>query len=168
MVIYQIITRELKPLGIAFFGAGGLFLAACQSTSTGDPNRLPNQLAVNARIKQNGENFSKLSSSQKSAVKKGIVSKGMKKEAVRLAWGKPDKIQQRSSSQGKKELWTFYRREEVILDSQSPNAMISRFYRSSDKYYDGSTNSALHTVQRVDRTVSFLNGRVVSWTRTRY
>ena len=158
----------MKSIGLALMVAGALLLVACQSTSTGDPNRLPNQLAVNARIKQNGEKYSKLSSSQKAAVRKGTVSKGMKKDAVRLAWGKPDKTQQTSSSNEKKEQWIFYRREEVDIDYQSPYGMISRFHRSSNKYYDGYTNSTLSTVQRVDRTVSFVNGRVVSWTRTRY
>lgn len=157
----------MKFIGLALTGVSTLLLVGCLATPEGGGSiGLPNQLAVNTRIQQNGEKYSKLNSSQKSAVKKGSISEGMKKDAVRLAWGKPDKVE--TSSSGQKELWIYYEREQVDIDYRTPSGMFSKFYRSSNKYYDGHSNSELRTVQRMDRTVSFYKGRVLAWTRTRH
>lgn len=154
----------MKSIGLLLGIISPFLLIACQTTSTGDPNRRPGQLDVQARISQNYNKFSKLNSSQKKAVKRGTVSKGMKKEAVRLAWGKPDQVKK----SGNKEQWIYYRSEEVVFDPQSSRTGWAQYYSSADKYYDGNFHKPFKTVRREDRTVHFEGGRVVSWTRTRY
>jgi hypothetical protein len=159
----------MKSIRLLLVGVCPLLLIACKSTSTGDPNRIPNQLAVKTRISQSPEKFSKLSSSQKKVVSQGRVAKGMSRESVRLAWGKPDKIQQIKSSVGKKEQWIYLRVEQVDPGSQSDiPGKYGRYFRGSEKYYDGYSHSEFRSVQVEDRTVVFVDGRVVSWTRTRY
>ena len=164
----------MKSIGLLIVIICPLLFVACETTtSAGDPNRHPHQLAVNTRIKQNSERYSKLSSSQKKAVKQGSLSKGMSKEAVRLAWGKPDKIQQVKTSKGKREHWIYLRIEQVGPGYQSSTAagklsQYSQYFRGTEKYYDGHSQNQFRSIQVEDRTAVFAGGRVVSWTRTRY
>ncbi|MDF1816815.1 MAG: hypothetical protein P1V20_31725 [Verrucomicrobiales bacterium] len=126
-------------------------------------NHLTGQLGARNRISQSPDKFSKLSKSQKTAVKQGQVCRGMSKDAVCLAWGKPDQVQK----SGKKVVWIYMSREQVDYDYTSQAGNLSRYFSSSEKYYDGHSSEGLTTVERLDRTVVFERGRVVSVARSR-
>lgn len=154
----------MKSIGLLLGLVSPLVLIACQTVSTGDPGRRPAGIDITTRISQNSQHYSKLSSSQKKNIRKGSVSKGMKKEAVRIAWGKPDEVVKK----GNKEQWIYYRTEQVVFDPQDERAGWGRYFSSSEKYEDGNFHKPFRNVRREDRTVHFEGGRVVSWTRTRY
>ncbi len=155
----------MKFLGFLLLAVCPLLFVACQTMSTGHPDRRPGQFAVSSRISQHSDQFSKLSSSHQKAVRQGKVVKGMSNFAVRLAWGRPDEVK---SLGGKKEKWIYYRTEEVVFRDPGAGTKWSRFYQSTEKYYDGHTHDEFRAVKQEDRTVHFENGRVVSWTQSRY
>lgn len=179
----------MKHTKLLLLGICPLLFAACQSTLPGDPDRLAvSQVGVQNRINQNQDEFSKLGSYYQKSVSQGTVSKGMSRAAVQLAWGTPDEVEK--SKSGGKEIWTYYRTEQVdevtaaaasaaTAPAFTPPAgklgsviaFASKFYGSggsSNKYFEGGTQSETRTIRRVNRTAVFENGALASWTRARH
>src|SRR5207302_10561937 len=74
-----------------------LFLAALCGCST-----------VQSRIRERHEVFEKLSARDQGLVTKGEVREGMTKDAVYIAWGKPDEVMEGSKEKRPFELWRYY------------------------------------------------------------
>jgi hypothetical protein len=62
---------------------------------------------VQRRVERNPELFAKLSESQKGNVMSGRVAEGMSKDAVFLAWGKPQRISVGKRNGMKTERWDY-------------------------------------------------------------
>ncbi len=148
------------------FGVLGLFVTSCQSTSTGDPEKPSNHLAVKSRVAHNAEKYAGLSSQHKAAVDAGKVVHGMSKQAARLAWGKPSQTQQMANG---REMWVYYRREQTTVDYHHRYDPLNYFGRRHHYGYPTSyTTSHLRPTQHLDRSITFAHGKVVAWTRDRH
>ncbi len=129
------------------------------------------QTGPEARISQDPAKYSRLSSSDKELVSQGNIRKGMTRDAVYLAWGRPDIVREGSAG----EAWAYVGSAGVPVRSLS-YANIHRPYYSHFGvhprygYCSGSgwyLDSGIDFVPYVQKTVRFSGNRVTSWERTR-
>jgi len=66
------------------------------------------------RIEKNPERFASLSPDQQELAEQGKIEKGMHKDGVYIAMGKPDKVTQGANSRGDYEQWNYYRLQPII------------------------------------------------------
>jgi hypothetical protein len=114
--------------------------------------------SVENRIEKNRPAFDRLSPEERKLVSEEKIGEGMNRDAVRIAWGKPDRITRMSQAGRNFEIWTYYRyQQETIPDYQYVPRRVGRgiAYQSlfSPRY---ETNASL------DRRAVFENDRVVT------
>jgi hypothetical protein len=67
------------------------------------------------RISRNAESFSKLSTADQASVREGKVREGMSKEAVFMAWGRPNQVSEGSRNGAKLERWSYTTLQPVFM-----------------------------------------------------
>ncbi len=128
-----------------------LFLCNCSST-------------IQSRIDENPKMFASLTGSQKSAVSKGMVLKGMPMDAVYLAWGKPDGIKEGNINGKKLEKWRY--------SSHMPVWTQDVIY-SNHHYYDHDycgpfyNSTGVGYIPYTSAIVEFENRKVMAWEQDR-
>lgn len=133
-----------------------LFLVSCGGT-------------VQSRIEKNPELYQKLSTKHKVLVEKGRIARGMDKEAVFLAWGKPARVSDGENSKGRFERWN-YTTLEPIYTHGFHGSFGRRYYRRGNHYgsrygYSPGFSSNVHYIPRDSARVDFRNNRVADWQR---
>ena len=146
---------------------------ACQSIE-GDNNH-GGSLGLNSRLTRNASSVEKLSSAQKKQVKQGRIANGMTKEAVRVAWGKPDRVKNLSSGGKKIERWYYMGSEGVYESGQIGFSHLAGMgprgvngpYRLPFDSSGNDTRGNNFAREYVSRSVDFRSGKVISWTHPR-
>lgn len=160
-----------------------LLMVGCNSTNSGGNQSAVHKassskpgatkVAINRRISKNQGKFQKLSSYHQSKVSNGDLAEGMSKDAVFLAWGKPDKVTDSTMHGAKSELWMYTGREARPTTSIGIGYGFPYGAGFFDRYnYENhgpgwDFESDVRMVETMDRTVHFKNGSVVGWQRTR-
>lgn len=119
--------------------------------------------------------FSKLPSRDKDLVSKGNVKEGMSKDAVFLAWGRPDMVKEGSQHGRSSESWAYFGSTPVPASSFSyanPHLGFYGRYGMHPRYGYGcgpgwSYDTGVNFVRHVDKTVQFSGNRVTAWERRR-
>ena len=125
----------------------GLALSSCQSSTPA------------TRIAAHPAMFSSLPVAQQSLVKQGRLAEGMSRDAVFLAWGKPNSVPYQAYRDGKNiERWYYKGYDPVIVMNDDP---MLPFYGGYYPYYSTSTMFVPYTTAYVE----FVNGRLKSWAR---
>ncbi len=70
----------------------------------------------NTRIERNPGKFSQLPPYQQSLVEQGRIQKGMSKDGVYLAMGKPDRVSYGASQDGDFEEWNYYSLQPIVTN----------------------------------------------------
>ncbi len=135
---------------LPFLLAACLMLASCVS---------PTQ----RRIEKNPDLYNALNEHQKELVQHGAIEEGMSKEAVFLAWGKPDRGS-RGSKLGKAyERWSYAGYEPAYMSPYGPAyGWASGPWVYDPYFYPG---PPVTMVPYEARWVEFLNNRVSGWSR---
>ena len=138
-----------------------LLLSSCQ---TGAENR----------ISQNPALYKKLSTKDRALVAAGDVREGMSKDAVYLAWGRPDMVRESSTTGNISESWAYFITRPVPTSSLSYANVYRPFYgrygvhprfgycRGIGPHYN-----SVDYVRYASKTVTFLGNYVVAWEQTR-
>jgi hypothetical protein len=84
----------MKSLTVLFTAAASLLLASCASP-------------VAMRIERNPDIYNNLSERHKSLVARGEITEGMSKQAVFIAWGRPDRAFKGSRNGRALEQWSY-------------------------------------------------------------
>jgi hypothetical protein len=132
------------------------------------------------RIEQNPVIFEKIPDSQRSMVESGRIKNGMNKDAVFIAWGKPDGVAEGESDKKRFERWTYTSLSPVYSTNfhggygeggygryspyDSPFPYRGGYGRRGYRYGYGQT---IDYVPVPSATVDFQNGRVTKWQRGR-
>lgn len=131
---------------ILLFGIG--FLCGCAST-------------VADRRKQMIGAYSQLPSEMQTLVDTGQIKVGLPKDAVYIAWGKPDQTVQGESAQGKAETWLYY--GSTLHPYQYWNYGYWGPWHHSYYYSGPYLDTDWYPVYYIAREVQFENDRVKSW-----
>ncbi len=152
---------------IGLLAGAALFLSGCATATVG------------GRIESNPEAFNRLPPEDQSLVRQGRISEGMTKEAVTLAWGRPDRVSERSEGGTLQEIWQYASYRPVTMSPVDyelayQNYFYSPYWRRRgpyycDPYYGYGYGFAAHTSFQpyLEGEVVFENGKVVSWERVR-
>jgi len=141
-----------------------LCLTSCQ---TSPKPKYSDHAGINHRIKKHILKYDNLSEQHKTKVRQGEIVEGMSRDAVFLAWGKADRVQQASTNGRKSEHWAYF--------ASDPVSTASVGYGGGGPwgggYHHGGTGwgvgSDVHVVDYVARSVDFASDRVVAWQRSR-
>ena len=138
-------------LKIIFIFISTLFLSNCSSR-------------IQSRIDENPKMFASLTGTQKSAVSKGMILKGMPMDAVYLAWGKPDGTKEGNINGKKIEKWRY--------SSHMPVWTQDVIY-SNHHYYDHDycgpfyNSTGVGYIPYTSAIVEFENRKVMAWEQDR-
>lgn len=115
------------------------------------------------RISKNPQLFEKLPSKQKELVQRGQVSKGMHKDGVYLAWGKPARVAIGYKNNKSYENWVYTRSVPVYNHGFHTNYGYGwgRYWRGP-RYGVGFSPNVTY-VSKPASAVIFNNSKVVSW-----
>tara|TARA_R110002096_G_scaffold44229_7_gene118958 strand:- start:2584 stop:3063 length:480 start_codon:yes stop_codon:yes gene_type:complete len=131
------------------------------------------------RISQNPTQYANLSTRDKERVNRGQVTEGMSKDAVTLAWGRPDRVRKSSRNGKAAETWSYLGSEPVQSTSVGynigPYSPRSPFYDRYDGYgrrgYNRvgpmNINTGVDFIPYIAKTVEFSGNRVVAWEQSR-
>ncbi len=144
-----------------------LVLTGCQSRS-----------AMEKRVDKNPALFGALSQNEKDLVLRGEITEGMSRDAVFLAWGRPDMVRSGSRDGQGRERWGYFDNAPVHSASIGfgvGNYSHSPFYSSFGMhprfgYGYGPGWDYGHDVDflpYLEKSAEFENGRVVAWDRQR-
>jgi hypothetical protein len=138
-------------LKIIIFFASTLLLCNCVST-------------IQSRIDGNPKMFAALTGTQKNAVSKGTILKGMTMDAVYLSWGRPDGIKE-SNIDGKDiEKWRYSSHMPVW----NQNIIYSNHHYYHHDYYGPFYNStSVGYIPYTSAIVEFENRKVTGWEQER-
>lgn len=122
---------------------------------------------IERRVTSNPQLFQKLSVSHQSAVRNGEVKEGMSKDAVFLAWGRPNRIQTGRRNGQALERWSYNSYEPVYSSSFG---FVTTFGHGChggiyDPFYWGGPQIDYVPVE--GRSVEFVNDKVVGFTMGR-
>lgn len=126
------------------------FFTACAST-------------IQDRRKERFAAYSALPPETQTLVDKGQIKVGMPKDAVYIAWGKPDQIIQSETNQGRAETWVYHG------SSLRPYHYWNYGYHGWGPYYHYYSmplpylDTDYYPVYYVSAEVTFQNDRVTSW-----
>ena len=118
---------------------------------------------IEDRRKERLSVYSQLPPEMQALVDKGQIKVGMPKDAVYIAWGKPDQIIQSESDQGRTETWIYYGSSLRPYHYWSYNGW-GPFYH--DHYFYSPApylETDYYPQYYVSAEVMFQNDRVVSW-----
>ena len=116
---------------------------------------------IQDRRKERLAAYSQLAPDTQSLVDKGQIKVGMPKDAVYIAWGKPDQIIQGESDQGKNDTWLYY--SSTLHPYQYWNYGYWGPSRHGYLYSTPYLDTDWYPVYYVAREVQFENDRVKSW-----
>ncbi len=126
------------------------------------------------RINKNPDKFAKLSSSHRASVTQGKVVEGMSRDAVYLAWGRPDIVRTGSRNGNSTETWAYTLTQPASFYGPSMRySGYSGFYsrygvHPSLDYCRGAGwgfGAGYQFTETISKTVEFSNDRVVAWER---
>ena len=128
------------------------------------------------RIEKRPDLFERLTPREKELVAAGEIAEGMSRDAVYLAWGRPDMVRSGSRQGESSESWAYF-------DSVPMNTVSIGF--GTGGYHSFYTDYGIHPrfgygvgpgwsystgvdfVGHISRTVEFSNDRVIAWERRR-
>jgi len=157
----------MKIIFLPLLSLAAVVLASCASSSP------------TSRIEKNPAIFDRVPSSQRGLVEEGRIENGMGKDAVFIAWGKPDSVAEGESDRRRFERWTYTSLKPVLSNSfyggyGGYGRGFSRYGSYYDPYYGhGRRNFGYGYGQAIDYVpvrsaiVDFTNGRVTKWQRGR-
>lgn len=160
-------THPLVFPAAAIAGFCALSLASCETRS-----------AAERRVDRHPALFTKLSSSQQTAVLDGDVREGMSRDAVYLAWGRPDVVRAGSRHGKKTEHWAWLDRQSVQVGisygygyGYGPHPFYHHFGVHPRYGYcfgpDWRFSDGLEFGTSIRKTVDFSGDRVVAWEERR-
>lgn len=151
-------SRPLRALiPAAAVAAAGLFLISC--ATPGPPGR----------IERYPDMYAALPPATQQAVREGRIQEGMSKDAVYLAWGKPDVVTMGSQSGVSFEHWRYTALQPIYHSNLTMGygfgyrGYYGRHYSPAYFAYDTGPDYVPVTAA----VVRFKNDRVVSWERAR-
>lgn len=150
-------TPSLQP-----FAACGLAVAAFALLCGACASRP----ASEKRFERNPEIISKLSSRERELVRRGEVAEGMSRDAVFIAWGRPDDVRTGSREGRERERWTYFSRSGGHSTSIGISTGGYGGLHTGVGYHYGPVvgfGNDPYYPQRVLRSVEFVNDRVTSW-----
>jgi hypothetical protein len=117
------------------------------------------------RVQQNPQMFEQLSAADRDLVLRGTISEGMTRDAVFLAWGRPDAVTTGSERGRQIETWRYATYQPVYPYGFGVGLGYgSGYYRHGGHFYPyGSYYASPAYVPVTASAVRFQNGRVVSW-----
>lgn len=119
------------------------------------------------RIAKNPAMFESLSSSDKALAQQGQIRRGMDKNGVLIAWGKPDGITAGDRNGKSFEQWIYTSLTPVYTSSFHSYAMYG-FGRYDCDSYDIGFGPDVHYIQQTKATVEFdQNNKVTEWVTLR-
>lgn len=144
-----------------------LFFVQCSSTPR-------------TRIEKNPQMFSKLSAKDRQLVTHGLIREGMTRDAVFLAWGRPDSVSVGINRGRESENWTYEGQRPVRSMNMNMGFGYGGFGYGGFGYgglggfgpfgYGGypmwGSGTSVTYIPYTAGTVDFVNGRVVSWKST--
>jgi hypothetical protein len=122
--------------------------------------------ASEKRFEKNPEIVAKLSSRERDLVRRGEVAEGMSRDAVFIAWGRPDDVRTGSRDGRERERWTYLSRTGGHTTSVGFSTGGYGGLHTGVGYQYGpfvGLGNDPYFPSRVERTVEFVNDRVVSW-----
>ena len=144
-----------RPALFLLAAAAMMFLASC-----GSP--------IAHRIEKNPGMFAKLSDSEKALVQRGEIAEGMSKDAVFIAWGRPDRVSSGTHAGKPLERWS-YKAYEAVHGTAfgvgigggywGHRPFLGGYYGYDTFYAEPTVNYVPYEARRVD----FTNGRVIGW-----
>ncbi|MDB4568395.1 hypothetical protein N9085_01395 [Akkermansiaceae bacterium] len=156
----------MKIILLPLLSGFAILLASCASSSP------------TTRIQNNPVIFQKVPSSQREMVVSGRIKNGMSKDAVFIAWGKPDSVAEGETEGKRFERWTYTSLSPVYSTSfyggygggYGGYGCHNPYYRNSgygSRGYGYVYSQAVDYVPVPSATVDFSNGRVTKWQRGR-
>ena len=142
-----------------------LFFVQCSSTPK-------------TRIEKNPQMFAKLNAQDRNLVYKGLIREGMTRDAVFLAWGRPDSVSVGVNRGRESETWTFEGQRPIRSMSMNMGFGYGGFggfgYGGLGGFgpfgYGGypmmGTGTAVTYIPYTAGVADFVGGRVVSWKST--
>lgn len=128
------------------------------------------------RIERRPDLFARLNDRERELVTQGEVAEGMSRDAVYLAWGRPDMVRSGSREGRESESWAYFDSTPVQTVSVGfGTGGYSPFYTDfgfHPRFGYGvgpgwSYGSGVDFVGHVEKTVQFSGGRVIAWERLR-
>ncbi|WP_395752380.1 hypothetical protein [Prosthecobacter sp.] len=153
-------SLSLLRLGLAVIATA--FLVQCSSTPQ-------------TRIEKNPQLFSKLNAQDRSLVSKGLIREGMTRDAVFLAWGRPDAVSVGVSRGRSGESWTYEGQRPVRSMNMSMGFGFGGFgfggwgpygYGGLGGYPMWGSGTSVTYIPYTAGVADFVGGRVVSWKST--
>jgi hypothetical protein len=114
---------------------------------------------VQSRIQERRAVFDRLPPPQQRLVTRGEVREGMSRDAVYMAWGKPDEIWRGTRHGAPIEVWTYYIASQEVLPHYTYVPRLIRRHHVLDTIYDPQYVTHWYPY----RSVNFENGRVAAW-----
>lgn len=119
---------------------------------------------VGSRIKENPAAFSSLSPKQQALVQNAQIAEGMNRDAVYIAWGRPDGIVTGSDHGKRFDEWLYESTYVDYVNYYGPYPYFyGRRYWTWGYYFYNPT--VIYSVPYVYKSVRFENGRVAGWRR---
>lgn len=159
-------TLSLLRIGLAVIATA--FLVQCSSTPQ-------------TRIQKNSQMYGRLSSRDQHLVTHGLIREGMTRDAVFLAWGRPDSVSYGVNRGRESEMWTYEGQRPVRSMSMNVGFGFGGFGGGGwgpygyggwgpygfggFPYYGGGTTTTY--IPYTAGVAEFVNGRVVSWKSVR-
>jgi len=149
----------MKALPTLALAACALFMASCTSP-------------IVKRIEHNQDLYNALSSRHKDLVQRGEIEEGMSKQAVYIAWGRPNRVSKGTEKGKTFERWSFTRYETV--PTHSAGIGYGGAYGGYGGYYGPYGGAGFYDpviayepfftyVKYEDKKAVFLNNRVSAW-----
>jgi len=158
----------MKPLLLTFLPA---LLASCLLSSCNTWS------ALDRRIDKHPGLFLDLSDSERELVMNGEIKEGMSRDAVYLAWGRPDAVRRGSANGKGHESWAYFDAVPIQTNSFSYgygggySPFYSRFgVHPRYGYCSGpgwSFGTSVDYVSQLSRSVKFSGNRVIAWESNR-
>lgn len=116
---------------------------------------------IERRVSHYPELFNKLPAAEQAMVRRGEVREGMSKDAVFLAWGKPDRIAHGRKDGKNRERWSFAEYEQVHRMGYAGGLGLAGGYGWVDPIAYG--GPVVDFVPVPGRSVEFIDGKVVGF-----
>lgn len=122
-----------------------------------------------SRISQQPALFAALPPSQQALVQTGQIAEGMTKDAVYLAWGRPDGVVAGSENGKTTELWRYTRLQPVYHQriGMGMGWGYGPYCRRGHRHYDPFYDQRVDYVPVTAGAVRFRNGKVTGWEAAR-
>jgi hypothetical protein len=136
------------PFTLGAVACALLLLASCASP-------------IQHRIERNPDLYGRLNAHQKEMVQHGAIEEGMGKEAVFLAWGKPDRVSNGGKMGKSYARWSYAGFDPVFYGPYAPGYGPWIY----DPYYN--LGPAISYLPYEERWAEFLNNHVSAWSITK-